>query len=92
MVNAPWPHIHNWSGEKVADFPLSYPGQTSLDNFKYALFNNANGAGEMSWSQVLNFDLANKVLTGSYTRNGVYSKPVVCTGTYPTSVKGSQVF
>lgn len=83
---------HNWNGETVADFSVSYPGQTRLDNFKYENFDNANGTGKMSWSQVLNFDLANKVLTGSYTRTEVYSKPAVCTGTYPSSVQGSKVF
>ncbi|MDW5416537.1 hypothetical protein R6242_08105 [Iodobacter sp. CM08] len=81
-----------WDGSKQSELAINYSGNNQLNNFKTQTFDNSKGVGTINWSQNVAFDLANNVLSGSYTRTEKYTKPSVCEGTYPSSIKGSKIF
>jgi hypothetical protein len=97
--------LRYWNGTSIAEAALTYPGSTTLANFRSEISNSVDvqqNAKQVSstWSQTLNFDPSGGTLTGSYVRNethlqkeaGAQSYSTVCTGQYPMSIAAKKLF
>ncbi|MBM3117874.1 hypothetical protein [Jeongeupia naejangsanensis] len=67
-----------WNGSTIAMLPITYPGSTTLNNFK----SSSGGDVTLSYSQQLDFNVTTGVLGGSYSRTEQYTGAGSCTGQY----------